>query len=245
MKASDVMTEKLISIPPTASVAEAANLMLNAGISGLPVIDASDALVGIVTEGDFLRRAELGTQKPRTRWISFLLGPNALAESYIHAHARRVSDVMQRVVYVVDEDTPLEEVVRIMETRRVKRLPVVRGPRVVGIISRANLLHALAALTPTESISTSDAVIRKQLAKELHTLRSVTGPLNFIVKDGVVDLWGETFANRDAIRVAAENIPGIKEVRDHLVWIEPMSGTILESADVATTPPVSSPPVKQ
>lgn len=236
MKTSDVMTQEVISIQPTATIAEAAHLMLSTHISGLPVIDASGALVGIVTEGDFLRRGELSTQKHRSRWISFLLGSDASVDSYIRSHSRRVSEVMSRVIHVVDEDTPLDEVVRLMEIKRIKRLPVMRGSHVVGIISRANLLHALAAAMPMEPTTASDQTIRHQLTAALKELDGQTQGVNFVVKNGVVDLWGTVFANRDAFRIAAENIPGVKEVRDHLLWIEPMSGTIVESEDVISGP---------
>jgi len=236
VKTADVMTQGVVSVLPTASIAEAARLMLSNGISGLPVIDKTGALVGMVTEGDFLRRAELGTEKHRPGWLEFLLGANRSASEYVLTHARKVGDVMTRPVVVAEEDTPLDEVVHIMETNHIKRLPVMRGSRVVGVISRANLLHALAALQPTNSVTATDASIRARLLAEIDTHLSGAGRNNIVVKDGVVDLWGTIIVDRqrDAIRVAAENIPGVKQVRDHLAWIEPYSGTLVEAPDAGT-----------
>ena len=135
MKAGDIMTGRVITISPDATVLEAIDLMTKNHISGLPVIDASGALVGMVTEGDFLRRAETGTARKRPRWLEFLVGPGRLAEEYVETHARKVGEVMTRDLVTIAEDTPLAEVVHQMEHRRVKRLPVMRGTQVVGIVS--------------------------------------------------------------------------------------------------------------
>jgi CBS domain-containing protein len=129
MKAADVMTARVISVAPDASVLECVRLMLQHRISGLPVIDTKGALVGVVTEGDFLRRVEAGTQRKRPRWLEFLTGPGRLADEYVQSHGRKVSDVMTPEPVTIDEDTPVEEVVRLMEGRRIKRLPVMRGIR--------------------------------------------------------------------------------------------------------------------
>ena len=147
MKAKDVMTEHVITVAPDASIVEALQLMLLNKISGLPVVDRIGNLVGIVTEGDFLRRAETGTERRRPRWVEFILGPGAIAKDYVHTHARRIDEVMTAQVETVGEDTGLEDVVALMEKRRVKRVPVMRGTKLVGIVSRANLLHALAVLS--------------------------------------------------------------------------------------------------
>src|ERR1700726_452887 len=146
MKAEDIMTRRVISVAPEASILESARLMLQHRVSGLPVIDAAGRLVGVVTEGDFLRRVEVGTERKRPRWLEFIAGPGRLATEYVHSHGRKVADVMTGEPITVGEDTPIEEVVRLMERRRIKRLPVMRGTKVVGIVSRANLLHALASV---------------------------------------------------------------------------------------------------
>ena len=132
MKAGDIMSPRVISVTPDASIQDAIQLMLDKRISGLPVIDSSGTLVGVVTEGDFLRRAETGTERKRSRWLEILLGPQRLADEYVREHGRKVEDVMTRDPVTVDELAPLDEVVRVMERRRIKRLPVVRGTQVVG-----------------------------------------------------------------------------------------------------------------
>jgi len=147
MRAGDVMTQKVISVGPDATAVRAVDLMLNHRISGLPVVDSNARIVGIITEGDFLWRAELGTQRRRSRWLEFLIGPGRLASEYVHTHGRKVSELMTPDPYTITEETPLEEVVQTMEKRRIKRLPVVRKGQLVGIVSRANLLQALATLS--------------------------------------------------------------------------------------------------
>jgi CBS domain-containing protein len=146
MKAKDVMTRHVVTIAPNASILEALRLMLEHKISGLPVVDEKGNLAGIVTEGDFLRRAETGTERKRSRWFEFLVGPGALAADYVRSHARRVDEVMTTDIHTITEDAPLDDVVALMEKHRIKRLPVMRGGELVRIVSRANLLHALAAI---------------------------------------------------------------------------------------------------
>lgn len=236
MKAGDVMTRKVVSIRPNASIAEMVRLMLDNRISGLPVIDDHGALVGIVTEGDCLRRAETGTERKRPRWLEFLIGPGRLAAEYIHSHSRKVAEVMTEPAITITEDAPLDEIVHLMETRRIKRLPVVRDGKVVGIVSRADLLHALASAA--KSIPTgapTDAAIRDQVMTEL-TKQPWAPQLNATVRDGVVDLWGIVLAahQREAAIVAAENIPGVKTVRTHIAWVEPVSGMVICDAEEQT-----------
>ena len=151
MKAKDVMTADVVTVAQDASVHEAIRLMLQRKISGLPVVDKSGTLVGMVTEGDFLRRSELGTERHAPRWIEFLVGPGKLAENYVHAAGRKVRDVMTDKVQAVDEDAPLNEVVETMERRHIKRVPVLRGGKLAGIVTRANLLHALAGMQRSDA----------------------------------------------------------------------------------------------
>jgi CBS domain-containing protein len=229
MKVSDVMTQEVISVHPDASVAEAAKLMLKEHISGLPVITPSGVLLGIVTEGDFLRRMENSTEKRRPRWIEFMLGEGKLAGEYVHSHSQKVFDVMTRDVAVATEEMPLDAAVELMEHKHIKRLPVVRDGKVVGILARANLLHALAASAPQASPGVADESIRKALQQEIGRLRWAPRQFHFVVKNGVVDLWGFITSDhqRNAMRVAAENIPGVTQVRDHLLWFEPHTGIIV------------------
>jgi CBS-domain-containing membrane protein len=235
MKASDIMTRRVISIPPDSTILEAIRLMLDNRISGLPVMDSSGNLVGIVTEGDFLRRAETGTQRKRPRWLELLTGPGKLAADYVQSHGRKIEQVMTPDCVTISEDTPLDEVVRIMERHHVKRLPVVRDKTVVGIVSRANLMHALASLGPAApDAAKSDTAIRDQILAELD--KQAWAPvalIDVVVHEGVVELWGTITEERqgEALKVVAENIPGVKKVANHLTWIEPVSGMILNSPD--------------
>ena len=228
MLAGDVMTRKVISVASDASAMQAGTLMLKHQISGLPVVDSSGILLGIISEGDFLRRAELGTQRRRPRWLAFLIGPGRLASEYVHACGRKVKEIMTPNPYTVTEATTVTEVVQLMERHRNKRVPVVCGRRLVGIVSRADLLRALARLArATETVATNDAEIRERVMAELR--RQNWAPLdliNVIVRDRIVELQGTITEDsaRQAMVVAAENVPGVRAVHDHLVWVEPVSG---------------------
>ena len=235
MKAGDIMTRRVVSVVPEATVLEAIRLMLQNHISGLPVIDASGKLVGVVTEGDFLRRAETGTQTKRSRWLELLVGPRKLAEDYVHSHGRTVAEVMTPDPVTVTDDITLENVVSIMERHRIKRLPVMRGKAVIGIVSRANLMHALASLgRVTPEPAKSDTAIRDQILSELD--KQAWAPvalIDVVVHDGVVELWGTITEEKqgDGLRVLAENTPGVKQVINHLTWIEPMTGMVLSAPE--------------
>ena len=233
MKVKDIMTSPVLSVESESPISQAIQLMLEKRISGLPVLDGQGRLVGIVTEGDFLRRTETGTQRRRSRWLEFLIGPGRLADEYTRSHGRKVIDVMTPDPVTINEQTSLEQVVQIMEKHRIKRLPVVRDQKLVGIVSRANLLHALAGVaSDIKPVTTSDEAIREQLLAELGRQSWAPAALiNAIVKQGVVELWGTITDERErqAIIVAAENVPGVKGVRDHLVWIEPNTGTVIYS----------------
>jgi CBS domain-containing protein len=231
MKAHDVMTWGAITIEPDASVTRAVRLMLQNKISGLPVVDANGQLVGMVTEGDFLRRGELGTKRQRPRWLEFLLGPGKLATEYVQSSGQKVSQVMTQEPRTITPETPLEEVVGLMERHRIKRLPVVQDGKLVGIVSRANLLHALASVAREVKPATGDdAAIRDRIMAEC-AKQPWASQINVVVRDGMVELWGVITDDRarDAFKVLAENVPGVKAVRDHLAWIEPTSGLVLLS----------------
>jgi CBS domain-containing protein len=231
MKAADVMTHKVVSVNPDTPVAEAVRLMLRDDISGLPVVDSLGRLVGIVTEGDFLRRAETDTERRRQRWLTFLLGPGRLAQEYVHTHGRKVAEVMTSDVVSVTESVPLGKIVRLMERRRIKRVPVIRDGKLVGIVSRADLVRAMASLAgDVVASSADDSDIRTRLLVELE--KQPWAPhvsTNILVHNGIVHLWGVIFAEeqRQAMVVAAENVPGVKGVEDHLVWVEPTSGLVI------------------
>lgn len=232
MKAKDVMTADVMTVTEDTSVLEAIRLMLQRKISGLPVVDASGALVGMVTEGDLLRRVELGTERTRTRWIEFLAGPGRQADEYARAHGRKVGDVMTREVRTVPEHASLNDALDSMERYHIKRVPVMRGHKMIGIITRSNLLRAIAGLAQAaRPVTAFDVTIRENLLAELKKQPWAPGALiNVGVSDGVVTFSGAILDERQrhALRVCAENIPGVKKVEDHLVWIEPMSGTVIE-----------------
>ncbi|HML08974.1 MAG TPA: CBS domain-containing protein [Xanthobacteraceae bacterium] len=233
MQVRDVMTRHVISVAADDPVLKAAQLMLRHGVSGLPVVDAAGKLVGIVTEGDFLRRGEIGTQRRRAKWLEFLVGPGRLASEYVHARGRRVDEIMTPDPRSVGEDDSLQTVVELMEHHRIKRLPVVRDGRLVGILSRANLLHALVSLARDERPSAGDdAAIREQILAALAN-QPWAPQLNVVVKDGVAELWGTITDDRErqACVVAVENVAGVKQVHDHMVWVEPISGVAFPSAE--------------
>ena len=232
MKAADVMTRNVLTVGPESSVAQAIRLMLDNNISGLPVLAADRKVVGILTEGDLLRRGETGTERHRPRWLEILMGPGRAAGEYVRTHGRKVADIMSTDVVSVAGDTPLDEVVGLMERRRIKRVPVVEGEALVGIVSRADLLRSLLGVLdaqPAESRRDEEILelIQAELAKRSWVPRD---GLSISVKDGVVDLNGVILEEeeREALRVVAENAPGVKAVEDHLVWIEPVSGTVIE-----------------
>ena len=237
MKAKDIMTANVISIDPEQTVLQAARLMLQHHISGLPVVDSSGSLVGVLSEGDFLRRRETQTEHRRSRWLEFLMGPGKIAAEYTHSHGSKVGEVMTADVRTVDEDVALEDIVELMERHRIKRVPVMRGGKMVGIVTRSNLMHAMVSMARSApAVAKDDAAIREQLMAEFKKQEwAPVAMVNVVVKDGVVELWGAIVDERQraALKVAAENTPGVKGVKDHLVWIEPTSGMAIEPPDNA------------
>jgi CBS domain-containing protein len=230
MQTKDVMTQSVVSVGPDDTILRAIRLMLQHKISGLPVVDASGQLVGIVTEGDFLRRTETGTEHRSPRWIEFLMGPGPLAVEYAHSHGRKVREVMTTEVRSVTEDASLADIVDVMEKYHVKRVPVMRDKYIIGIISRSNVMRAVARKgrqTVEVGASADDAKIRRELAELLDKQRwAPTGTINVRVSDGTVTFTGAIYDDRerDALRVAAENIVGVKDVIDEMLWIDPGSG---------------------
>src|SRR6266404_2420963 len=234
MRAHQIMTRSVYSVLPEATILEAANIMLQRHISGLPVSDAAGKLVGIVSEGDFIRRSEIGTQRKRGRWLKFLLGAGEAATEFVHEHGRKISEVMTRDPLTISEDTPLEEIVKTMENNGVKRLPVMRGDKLVGIVSRANLLQAVATLARDIPDPTADDDhIRRRIVDTLQKNDWCPFGLNVVVRDGIVHLSGVITEerSRQASIVGAENVAGVKKVHDHLCWVDTMSGMYLESPE--------------
>ena len=235
MIAADVMTRHCITIAPDATVEDAVNLMLSRHISGLFVVDEAGDLVGVITEGDLLRRDELGTQRNRPWWLRLLASPARQAADFTRANGRHVRDVMTEDVISIAQDAPLEGVVAAMEANRIKRLPVTADGKVVGVVSRTDLLRALIGRARTsEPLPTDDRAIRAAImtALEAQAWAPMT-TLNVTVANATADVWG-TITNeeeRHAIHVAVENTPGVKAVHDHLVYIEPYTGTVIDAPD--------------
>ncbi|WP_035673345.1 CBS domain-containing protein [Azospirillum brasilense] len=224
MKAADIMTRQVVTIGPDATVTEAAKRMLENRISGLPVCDSNGRLLGVISEGDLLRRTETGTVRRASWWLAMFAGAPNQAADYTKSHGRHVRDAMTESLISVTEETPLDEVVRLMEGNRIKRVPVLNNGTLVGIVSRANLLHVLASIAPDVSPPPADdRVVRDRL---LETLRAQPWAPeiseNIVVRNGVVHLWGSvrTEAQLDAIRVAAENTPGVTRVENHLIIVD-------------------------
>jgi CBS domain-containing protein len=228
------MTRKVITVGLAASIVDAANIMLKNHISGLPVVDDAGKLVGIVSQGDFIRRAEIGTQRTRGRWLKFLLGPGKVASDFVHERGRKIGEIMTLDPYTVGEDATLEDIVQVMEHKNVKRLPVMRGDQLVGIVTRSNLLQAVAELAREVPDPTADDDhIRNHIITSIE--KADWGPfgLGVIVRNGNVHLSGviTNESSRQAAMVAAEIVSGVKKVHDHLCWVDPMSGMYLNSQE--------------
>ena len=234
MRAHQIMTRPVITVAPETTIVEAANTMLQRHVSGLPVVDTAGKLVGIISEGDFIRRSEIGTQRKRGRFLKFILGSGKEATDFVHEHGRKIAEIMTPEPLTIDEDTSLEEIVELMETNNVKRLPVMRGDKLVGIVSRSNLLQAVASLARQIPDPTADDDhIRNRIIDALEKKNWCPFGLSVMVRDGIVHLSGiiTEDRSRQATIVAAENVAGVKKVHDHLCWVDTMSGMYLNSAE--------------
>ncbi|QOZ06698.1 CBS domain-containing protein [Bradyrhizobium sp. CCBAU 51765] len=236
MRAHQIMSRKVTTVTADTPILDAANLMLQQHISGLPVVDETGRLIGVVSEGDFVRRSEIGTQSPRIRWLEFLMGATGkVAQDFVREHGRKVGAIMtQDDLCTATEDMPLAELVRLMERRNVKRLPVVRGHTLTGIVTRADLLRAVASLARDVPDPTADDDhIRDRViaAVEKNDWRPVQ--FGVTVRDGIVHLSGiitdERF--RRATIVAAENVSGVRLVHDHLCLVDTTSGLSFRSPE--------------
>ena len=218
MRARDVMVRAVVTTTPETTVEEYARLMINLRISGVPVMDRGGLLVGIVTEGDLLRRVEIGTERRRPRWSEPFSSNSRLAAEYIKSHAKRVADIMTREVFSVEELATLGEIADLLETKHIKRVPVVHDGKIVGIVSRADLLKVLAGGGAKTAHEEQDRTIRAQLLAELREQKwADASEGRVVVSDGIVHLWGIIGSEneRRALRIAAENTPGVRGVEDH------------------------------
>ena len=231
MQARDIMTSAVVTVTPENTVKDLALLLVEHRISAAPVVDPDRHVVGIVSEGDLLHRTEIDTEKTRTRksWWLELLGTDEGAGDYIKSHARTVGEIMSRDPVCVKEDTPIADIAAILESRHIKRVPVLRDGRLVGVVSRSNLVQALASAEGTayaEDTSTSDADIRAMLMGELAGRGWALSGRNIVVRNGVVHLWGTIWSSDqvDAMRIAAEGIPGVTRIEDHTIPYPIMPG---------------------
>jgi CBS domain-containing protein len=230
------MTYGALGVPETATLAEAIDTLLRSRVSALLVFDADNALAGVLSEGDLLRRAELGTDRKRARWLEFLLSGGRQAETYAHTHGRKVGEIMTAKVVTIAEDSELSQAVDLMLRHNVKRLPVLRGDAVVGVISRSDLLKGLLASLPKAGGVNPDAEIKASIHAELDKLGwAPKASLRVEVENGVVTFEGAIADERmrSGLKVIAENTPGVTDVRDHMCWIEPNSGCYLPSEEDA------------
>jgi CBS domain-containing protein len=220
MIAKDIMTKQVRMIAPDADIGAAARIMVEAGISALPVADERGALIGIVSEGDLLRRAELRTTRRRSWWLELFSTPETLAKEYTKSHAKRVRDVMTRPVISITGKTPLAEIASVLERHGVKRVPVLEGAAVVGIVSRADLVKALAGLGQEAPAESSDGAIRNTFLQRYgaQPWAPAGGGVGFAVEGGVVTLSGlvNSAEQRAALEVMAETIPGVVKVENEL-----------------------------
>jgi len=218
MRARDVMVRAVVTTSSDTTVEQLARLMINLRISGVPVMDRDGRLVGIVTEGDLLRRVETGTERHRPRWSEPFSSSSRLAAAYIKSHAKRVADIMTREVFSVEELATLGEIADLLETKHIKRVPVVHDGKIVGIVSRADLLKVLAGGGAKTAHEEQDRTIRAQLLAELREQKwADASEGRVVVSDGVVHLWGIVGSEdeRRALRILAENTPGVRGIEDH------------------------------
>ena len=225
MNAADVMVSNVITVGVNASIGEVAAILLNNNISGAPVVGEKGELVGIVSEGDLIRRPETGTSKRHSWWLELLSNERTLAAEYVKSHSRKVADVMTSDVITAKPDTPLGEIAAMLERNRIKRVPIVEGGKIVGLVSRANILQALASATKKlpSLASADDSQLRKEVVARLAAEPWRPSMLTVTVQDGTVDLWGlvHSVEQKKAARLAAELTPGVRAVVDNII-IQPI-----------------------
>jgi CBS domain-containing protein len=229
MQAKDVMTREVVTVAPETKVQEVARLLLERRISAVPVIDAEGGLAGIVSEGDLMRRAEGDTTRPESWWLALASAPRDAALDYIKTHGGHARDVMTREPVTVEEDTPVWKIARLLEKHRIKRVPVLRDGKMVGVVSRADLLRGLAAQREAPAPSADDRSLKAAVEQALRDVGVGTQFVTVVVSDGVVDLWGavDSDAEKQALGIAAENVPGVREVRNEIGVMPPNVRSVL------------------
>jgi len=222
VKAADVMATNVITVREDTPVSKIAEVLLANRISAVPVVNDKDAVVGIVSEGDLLHRVEAGTERHRSWWLELLTGKEMLAFEFVKSHARKAADVMTRPVISVQPDTPLGDIASLLEKHRIKRVPVVNNGKIVGIVSRANLIQALVSLghAKTSDASVDDLTLHSAILEQLRSKPwADPAKVNVVVNNGTVELWGivDSETEKNAIRVAVEVTPGVRQVSNKLV----------------------------
>lgn len=217
MRADDIMSMNVISVSPETDIHEVAKTLLDNHVSAVPVVDDQGKLLGIVSEGDLIRRRESGTERQSSWWLRLFENPNELAQEYVKEHGRTAEDVMTRKVFTVTEETPANEIAEILEKHRIKRVPVVHDGKVVGIVSRANLLHGLIVRKIPVTSKGHETDLKKAVLEELRET-GVRSLIDVVVSDGEVHLWGsvESDPEKEALEIAASNTPGVTKVVNHV-----------------------------
>lgn len=225
MQAKDIMTTEVVTVTSDSRVEDIAKLLLERNISAVPVVDTNGKIIGIVSEGDLIRRRESETGGHRSWWLDLLTSPEERAREYVKIHGHIAGDIMTREIVSVAEETAVGEIARILEKRRIKRVPVMRNGEIVGIVSRANLLQGLATHKDQVSVEATpdDRRIREQIMALVAKEDWIVHGLNAIATEGVVELWGQVDSEdeRKALRIAVEDISGVRGIEDHLVLVPP------------------------
>jgi CBS domain-containing protein len=223
MKAADVMVRDVVTVHPETDIADAVKLLAERDISALPVVDAQNMLVGIISEADLMHRVEIGTEKQHPWLMESLTGARTLAEEFAKSHGKKVSEIMTTDVVTASEDASLAEIASLFERHRIKRVPIVRDGRVVGVVSQSNLIQALASVVGVAKANDdSDRWIRDEILSRLKQQDWTDfGSRNITISGGVVHLWGliNSDTERHALTALVEGVPGVSRVSDEMFAI--------------------------
>lgn len=222
MLARDIMTTNVLTFRADTPVADIAASLAAWRVSGAPVVDADNHVVGMISEGDLLRRTELGTEKQRSSWLTFFTDDTTLAKEFEKAHGRHAANIMSRPAFSVTEEATLDQIADLLEKRRIKRLPVVRDGKLVGIITRGDIVRIMARARAGEGEPPhrSDADLHADIDDRLRAQRWLPAALiNVTVHDGHVEIWGRlgTEDQRRALTVLIEEIAGVRGVSNHVI----------------------------
>lgn len=218
MQVKDIMTTTVAVVQPDTSIQEIAKLLLERRISAVPVVDANGQILGIVSEGDLMRRSETGTDRHPSWWLSLVASPEERAINYIKSHGGHARDIMTSDLFSIGPDAPLEEVAKTLEKHRIKRLPVLRNDKLIGIVSRADLLRGLVAFRAGNGTSADDVALKAAVEAVLSEADIRREFVSVVVSGGIAHLWGavESEAEKKAVSIAVENVPGVKGVQDEI-----------------------------